>query len=652
MSCGCGKATFRLLDAYVGWDVGSTNNLVGFDDPDGIYLATLSPNVIDPGAVLPYLPPSQLAIGCGPCGWYLLTLPPDCPPSVLRLDRCCGDWKPVWHHCPSPSFKKPVAIAAWESRLAVADAGAGAVFVWGNYGQRLVASIEVKNPGPIAISACGDLFVASDDRVLRFGPGGAASGFVNMPAEPHGEIDRIATDGHCGLWVVTREAGGVALWHASTHELCLSAATLDQLQQAFTKTSLVAASNLGFCLAERDSLNFPVTRCFSWCGKPVDGGIVNPSIGRQKQGALLTLPLDSGIPRCRWHRVQLDADVPAGAAINVAVTTTEDPNALLHPDDWMPGPPGALDFLIDQPPGRYLLVQLTLIGDGTVTPVVRRVRLDFPRVTSLDRLPAIYRDNPDAEDFSERFLSLFDASMADLDRAIERYPALLNAQNVPDAVLPWLGRFFDIAMDPSWTTAQRRRILQAAPQLYRIRGTVAGMTKAISLVFDIDETNIAIDELAADRSWGAVDSARVGSVRLFGKARARFRLDASPLGSAPLRSFGNPDQDPFWAQAFRFQVMTPPIPDGADPGGVRLRALVDAQKPAQTLATIHTGGNAFLVGAGASVGVDTVLTAPPPAVVGSTRLGSPGILQTGATGCRDGVAAGRWTLGGNQVVRE
>ena len=244
-------------------------------------------------------------------------------------------------------------------------------------------------------------------------------------------------------------------------------------------------------------------------------------------------------------------------------------------------------------------MRVRLKGDGKATPVVRRVRLDFPRVTSLNYLPPVYRDNPEAEDFSERFLALFDASIGNLDRAIERAPALLDPEGVPDDVLPWLGSFLDIAFDAAWSPDLRRKILHALPDLYRRRGTLAGLREAIKLVFAVDP---AIEELAAGRNWGSVaksdgpqvqNAAYLGSVRLFGKSRARFRLNRSPLGSALLRSYGNPDDDPLLAQAFRFRVLVPPHSLITANARQRLEQLVASQKPAHALATIRFGGEGF-----------------------------------------------------------
>ena len=185
---------------------------------------------------------------------------------------------------------------------------------------------------------------------------------------------------------------------------------------------------------------------------------------------------------------------------------------------------------------------MRLSGDGAATPVVHRVRIDLPRITSLERLPPVYREEARAEEFTERFLSLFDASIENLDNAIERFPALLDGGAAPEGVLPWLGSFLDLAFESSWTAERRRKLLAATPALYRQRGTKQGLVAAIQQVLGIEPV---IQELAAESAWGALSkTAQLGSVRLFGRARARFTLGSSALCKAPMRSFGDPALDP------------------------------------------------------------------------------------------------------------
>ena len=243
---------------------------------------------------------------------------------------------------------------------------------------------------------------------------------------------------------------------------------------------------------------------------------------------------------------------------------------------------------------------------------MHRIRLDFPRVTSADQLPAVYTEDPAAADFTERFLSLFDAAFAEADRAVERYPALLDPGGVPDEVLPWLGGLLGLVFDPGWDATIRRNLLAAAPGLYRGRGTPVALSQVIKIVSGVD---VAISELAADRSWAALDQAsRLGSTRLFSLSRTRFRVGSSALSWAPVRSFGNPDDDPLTAQANRIRCWCPRRPAAAARTWRRYASWSSARRRRTRSPRSGAGGLGLVVGVWSAVGVDTAL-APLPAPV-------------------------------------
>jgi phage tail-like protein len=656
MSCVVGPAKFRLLDAYVGWDVATQSQLTGFDDPRGVTLALLAG--IDPRALLDRLPPPRLARGCGRCNWYLAT---SGDRGVLLVsDDCCGfSPAPPPAGCPG-SFFAPIAVAARGHRVAVADS-AGVIRIFGESGGRVIAVLHVDGAWRIALAPNGELWVAraSDPAILRFGPGGDARGtLASLPVAlfATGTIDRLAADTDGAVWAVIADAtaGTTTLWRARAGESSLTPAPLADLEAAFPATGLTAASDAGFCLSQLGVDGTAEIICRDWNGACLSAPLAPPAESYPTDGELVTVALDSGIPRCRWHRVRVDADIPTGAALIISIAATERPGAPPDPSDWQSGPPGALDFLVDQPAGRWMRVRLSLHGDGTVTPVVRRVRLDFPRATSLERLPAVYGSDPEAADFSERFLALFDATIEEIDDAITRSPALLDPNGVPDALLPWLGRFFDIALDPAWSDAQRRAIIAAAPALYAARGTVGGLQKVIEMVTG---SRPAIEELSQERGFGALgrDTRLRGGTRLFSQARARFRVGSSGLGQAPLRAFGDPASDPFADVAFRFRVLAPPSPFLSLPSGTeRLARLVAGQKPAHTVAAVRVGGRGLVVGSWSVVGVDTALSPLPPAVLGgpraSIRLGRMGVLAPARTGRHCGFAVGETAVVGVETV--
>lgn len=636
MSCGPVDGKFRLLDAFVGWDEEtSPAEITGFDDPAGLRLAAVAPGAVD-ARVWGWLWPARLARGCTACDLYLLT---PTPVRLLVRSGCEPCWSPRWPAgCAPEGLETAQVVAASGYLLALADAHG--VRVWSREGRFERVPIALPGVRATAFESDGGLIAVTDEALHRFSPAGiprgeprplpddeaVAQSVAQSVARPiAGPIARpiarpIAVAP--GPWLLTEDDDGrLRLWHGGPWR----AATLDELAASgLPATGLDRVEDDGFCLGDC---------CCTWYGRPWEPPPVEsgPALFAT-DGTVLTRALDSGVPRCRWHRVTLDADVPAGTGVSVQIATTDDPDAAVDDGDWTPARArhGELDFLIAQPPGRWLRVRIDLHGDGRRTPVLRRVRLDFPRLTSLDSLPPVFRDNPRAEDFTERFLSLFDAGTAELDAAIDQFPAALDAATAREEFLPWLGSFLDLAVDPAWSADRQRRLIAALPRLYQRRGTIEGLRLAVRLVFDLD---ITVQELALERAWGRLGSssssssddcngARLGAVRLFSRARSRFALGRSALSQAPLRSWGRPELDAASSGAYRFRVLVPPNPTLTPVVRQRLERLIEAQKPAHTQMRLTSGGAGFVLGRSAAIGIDSLLAPLPAPVLGPSGLGN------------------------------
>ncbi len=633
MSCITAGPTFRLLDGLVGWDPGSrpddVRDIAGLDDLDGITLAPANPGAVRQSDVVTLLPPAWLAPGCGPCEWYLATpAAQDCGRPILwsqllRLDPCECAWRHVFEqrNCNPLPEVDITAIAAARRLIAAADSISGSIVLLDGHGAGTTARFGCETVSAMAFTPAQILLVAAagQRRLLRFDPAGAPlPPFAAMLPEDGGSIMRMAVSVDETVWLATPAgaAGVFKLWKAGLTDACFEEATLMELARALPALGLAAVSDDGFCIT-RASADGSVKRCcYSRFGRTLPPDSIETQVVPlyKQTGHLLTGAIDSGLPRCVWHRVRLDADIPSGASISLEIASAEVPGTL-NPADWQIALPGANDFLIRQPPGRYLYLDLTLSSqDGAASPRIRRIRLDFPRATSLDRLPAIYRENPAGADFTERFLALFDASIADLDAAIERAPALLDAGGVPDDILPWLARFLGLVLDPGWEPKRSRAIIRAIPQLYRLRGTIAGLKLAFRLVFD---TDLVVSERALERRWAGVGKNSVLSgFRLFGRARSRAQIGRSALGATVLKSFGDPAVDPLDALAWRISVLVPPVPGRSPPILDQMRSLIESQKPAHTDVTIRLGGGGFVLGMNLAVGVDTAFTALPPPILG------------------------------------
>src|SRR5690606_17280173 len=55
-----------------------------------------------------------------------------------------------------------------------------------------------------------------------------------------------------------------------------------------------------------------------------------------RRGSFASGPLDSGLAGCRWHRIRVEADLPPGTSVSLAVATTDaEPGpGVPDPEDW------------------------------------------------------------------------------------------------------------------------------------------------------------------------------------------------------------------------------------------------------------------------------------------------------------------------------
>jgi phage tail-like protein len=602
--------TFRLLDDRVGWDPLPAGGLDGVVISGGAL--TLGPTH---GPTAPdRVGPPTLAWMCEGCSWWLGTRH-----GILRRGPC-DDLFTRW------ADTGPVrALAARGSRLAALVDGLG-VLVFDAPSGHLTGSFASARGTAISLTPWGAILVGDADGVLHEVD---LSGMPCSALDTGSPISAVAHEPeHPCRALVIHPSGAVTVAAAGV----LTAGD-PSLLEGLATNPVSAATPLGFCV--RGS-------CFDWDGAPLDPTGLGPGPARYPpRGQYLSAPLDSGLPRCRWHRLRIDAEIPAGTTVEVAIATTDGPPqgrvAQLaaaspwntfpagdpHPDDWFEVSSGVVDVTLSLPPGRHAYVRVRLTGDGSATPKVHQIRVDLPRRTSLDDLPAVYAGDVDARDFSERFVTLFDAQLEEVDETVERLPALLDAAALPDDALTWLAGLLGLGFEAVMTVAQRRALIAAAPDLYRRRGTPSGLVRTLAVALGI---TAIVEELGSQRPWGAAGDARLGTLRLFGRSRARVRLGTSQLGRAPLMSSGNPDDDARLAGANRIVVSVPP---NSDRGLVE--RVVRSQTPAHVVASVQMRAPGFVL-TDLRLGIDTVIAGPAPAVLGTVRLGRLGVLRPGRAG--------------------
>lgn len=356
-----------------------------------------------------------------------------------------------------------------------------------------------------------------------------------------------------------------------------------------------------------------------------------------RSGTSTTEALDSGLPGCRWHRVVLHGTVPPGGRVEVEALVvdadlTPAEVAVLPADRWTPvgifgdAALGTWDAMLRTPRGRYCWLRLTLVGDGTDTPVVDEIEVHLPRQTSMRYLPAVYAAGE--SDALERLLALTDTVRASVvthldlgHRQVD--PRTADASPVRD-LLSWLGSLIGMTGLTGLPVERRRRLIAAAPDLYRRRGTPDGVARHVGLW--LGRPAMVLEHYRL-RRWAVLgDAARLGdATRLFGRDIVRrLQLDGgSAIGAFQLISLPSPRTDPVRLDAHRFTVFVHAQP-GDDPEELAATAdrLLAVIRPAHTVSAVTVVTPAARVGQQASLGLDAVVAGSPPPARLATRLGA------------------------------
>lgn len=123
-----------------------------------------------------------------------------------------------------------------------------------------------------------------------------------------------------------------------------------------------------------------------------------------------------------------------------------------------------------------------------------------PVTSYVDHLPEILREDPMlaaiVRAFEAVLVGAVERPLAGLHRYFTPGPGLADGERAPDEFLPWLAGWLGLGLRPEWDGPTRRRLIAAAVELYRLRGTRAGVRLALALYLD-DPTAVQIYEFTA-----------------------------------------------------------------------------------------------------------------------------------------------------------
>ncbi len=526
---------------------------------------------------------------------------------------------------------QPVAVAAHRGRILVADAANGRIHHFAGWGGWIAAWEGTGAPARLAFDRCGTLYAVS-----------------------------------AGL--------DAAMLYDSAGKILATLSDPDEVRCAFPPPPFPVDRDGRIDLSGR----CPGAGWFDLAGEaipaPADTGPAYP-----QGGAALTVALDSRIARCRWHRLLVDAALPAHGAVRVEVATAEvelsaSVIAGLADSAWSAvplGTGGIGEALILAPPGRYAWLRITLSGDGAASPTVRAIEVEYPRISLRRYLPAAFGAEPASADFADRMLALFDTGLRDIEGRIDRQAAWFDPRSAPSGAgggpdfLSWLAAWVGISFDRRWPEARRRALLRLAGRLFACRGTFNGLRGSLLLWLGWDRLEGLLPSRARCapqcapetpppplpllvlehwklRRWLYLGAGRLGDAaylwgsRLLGRSKLG---DTAQAGATRLDAVRDPLRDPFHESAHKMSLFLPACALATPAArGAALR-LVAENKPAHVQARVVPVHPRMRIGIQSSIGFDAVVGCWPRGIeLGEAALGR-GTVLSGAV--PDGVETPR-----------
>ena len=240
---------------------------------------------------------------------------------------------------------------------------------------------------------------------------------------------------------------------------------------------------------------------------------------------ILDNALDSGSPNLLWHRLYLEACIPAGCSLQIFARSYDDAvdksqaDWQLQPEPlWLPQAselPFYSGWKIPEKPyqglyqillqresgavremrGRFLQLKIQMNGDGRHTPAIHSIRAYIARFSwqqqylpshfHQQQWPVIGDQRPaNGADFRERMLSAFEGMLTPIEDRVAASELWVDPQSAPAFQLQRLADMLGVELPVHWPLQRQRDWLAFSGQLQRQRGTMAGLCLALDIATD------------------------------------------------------------------------------------------------------------------------------------------------------------------------
>ncbi len=663
--------TFRTAGQ---WSSGLLYRLVTAED-GGLTIPSIPSNAKKLEAMTGIISPVVLAADC--CGiLYILDTATN---RLYRYDPRTGVSERIF--CPE-SLDRPGRILLSGIMLWVADTSRGQVRGSSLVDFQILTVIDlIEEPIDIAFNGEGDLYVLDNKTKLiyRFDKHGSLSGKFGSPylQDPVGCVVGM----HDVIFVIDKGSPGFQRFSHDGSYVGIAgdlSAISPKMVACDAEGNVLVLTDAGevFQFDEygisSGKVQFPedagpiIWIATDGCGNlyaSTANGIYILASGKafvKEKGSYYSKTLDSGIVECRWHRLVLQGHMPSGTVADIysyasddeglknlvdtaladpAKTTQEKADVIESVIPWTDPEKNAKDMLFKGKAGRFLWVKLDLTTyDEKSRPVVREMKIFYPRISYLRYLPPIYQEDPVSKDFLERFLSLFESAFYDLEVDISTITRYFDPDTTPPEFLKWLASWVNIAIEEDWQEATKREFIRQAVPLYRMKGTVEGITRFIQIY--TGKVPVLIEHAKTGNPSILGGPFRLGVDTILVRTPVRgFRLgDDSIIGRVAIRDTVQGFEDPFLSLANRFTVVIDLTQEERARYEKGLRKIIADEKPAHTAYTLRIAG-ALTAGAGSYVGISTTVGGYEPLRLNSSVVGRGLLLAEGEESGRVGERA-------------
>jgi len=583
-------------------------------------------------------------------------------------------------------FNDPAAIAICGDNLLVADKGNNRIAVYSLLGFLLRGFWRPPASELTQEWTPNDISISKDRKVLVADPANGCVHVFNFAGHwlraihGVGVVESIAVDLENTLYVVSSGVLHIKVYSLNNGEKLSEITDVNELKNNFCRTDIEVNAeglvNLGAICAlyNTGSVEAAKPAWFNSSGKLVPAPV--PSISMYEQsGVIYTKAIDSSLYRCQWDRLVMLADMPEGTRVKISTFSSETELSeaqikLLAEKNWLtrqlvfPGDKNKSnsDYLIRSEPGRFLWLRIEMTSDGVTTPEITNLQLDFPRISLARYLPAVFSEEPQSTDFTDRFLAVFDRGFRQIETTIDNMASLFDPMSTPAAAgkkdfLSWLASWIGVVLDRQLPLSTRRNLVKNVARLYQCRGTLKGLRSMLDLYLGFASRQCAVKadcrpcstkpayqwqppllvlEHFALRRWLFVGSSRLGEqAKLWGqKIVNRSQLSGpnvdgnAQFGVTQLNTRQDPLRDPFHVYAHKFSVFLPAWVGRIESYKKTIARVINAEKPAHTQHDIIYVEPKFRIGFQSMIGFDSVIGCYPQGVVlEQTRLGKASVIS-------------------------